>query len=150
KCPGDQAAGNSEEASSMRLNRITNKLLQGTKRALATVAMLQFSILGPLAGTAQANETQNHSGRTPIKHVIVIVGENRTFDHLFATYQPKEGESVDNLLSKGIIKKDGTPGRNFWESYQFAADATDKPTFQLAPKKKALYTHLPTPLNGGP
>ena len=26
---------------------------------------------------------------TPIKHVIVLIGENRTFDHLFATYTPK-------------------------------------------------------------
>ena len=26
---------------------------------------------------------------TPIKHVIIIVGENRSFDHLFATYVPK-------------------------------------------------------------
>ena len=27
---------------------------------------------------------------TPIKHVIIIVGENRSFDHLFATYVPKQ------------------------------------------------------------
>ncbi len=25
---------------------------------------------------------------SPIKHVIIIVGENRSFDHLFATYVP--------------------------------------------------------------
>ena len=31
------------------------------------------------------------------------MGENRTFDHLFATYQPRPGQHVDNLLSKGII-----------------------------------------------
>ncbi len=128
----------------------TRRLMQGTCSTLATVAMLQFSIFGPLAGTAQADELQKHHARTPIKHVIVIVGENRTFDHLFATYKPKEGERVDNLLSKGIIREDGTPGKNFWEAYQYAADATDKPTFQLAPKNKAPYTHLPAPLNGGP
>ena len=29
--------------------------------------------------------------QAPIKHVIVIVGENRTFDHLFATYKPQPG-----------------------------------------------------------
>src|SRR5262249_36260253 len=46
------------------------------------------------------------SGRTrsPIKHVVVIVGENRTFDHVFATYKAKHGQYVDNLLAKGIIK----------------------------------------------
>ena len=48
--------------------------------------------------------------RSPIKHVIVIIGENRTFDHLFATYKSKSGDRVDNLLSKGIINEDGTPG----------------------------------------
>ena len=32
--------------------------------------------------------------RTPIEHVIVIVGENRTFDNLFATYQPRGGETI--------------------------------------------------------
>ena len=41
------------------------------------------------------------STTTPIKHVIVIIGENRTFDHVFATYQPDHGETVSNLLSKG-------------------------------------------------
>jgi phospholipase C len=40
---------------------------------------------------------------TPIKHLIVFIGENRSFDHLFATYQPKHGQSVANLLSNGII-----------------------------------------------
>jgi phospholipase C len=39
---------------------------------------------------------QDNSGNTtsPIKHVIVIIGENRTFDHVFATYKPKSGETV--------------------------------------------------------
>jgi phospholipase C len=25
---------------------------------------------------------------TPIKHVIVVIGENRTFDHVYGTYVP--------------------------------------------------------------
>ncbi|HTH96028.1 MAG TPA: alkaline phosphatase family protein [Stellaceae bacterium] len=50
---------------------------------------------------------------TPIKHVIVIIGENHTFDNVFATYQPKAGQSVSNLLSKGIVNADGTPGPNY-------------------------------------
>jgi phospholipase C len=120
---------------------------------LASLVMLQMGLAGPMAGSAQAKE---HDGdgqgrtRTPIKHVIVIVGENRTFDHIFATYEPKDGEKVDNLLSKHIIKEDGTPGKNFAAAYQYAADTTDSATFQLAPKKKTLYSTLPAPLNGGP
>ena len=59
---------------------------------------------------------------SPIKHVIVIIGENRSFDHVFATYKPKNGETVWNLLSKGIIKADGTPGPNYSLSAQYSAD----------------------------
>ena len=29
---------------------------------------------------------------TPIKHVIVVIGENRSFDHIYGTYVPKSGE----------------------------------------------------------
>ena len=37
---------------------------------------------------------------TPIKHLIIIVGENRSFDHLFATYVPQHPEeTIHNLLS---------------------------------------------------
>ena len=46
--------------------------------------------LAPVAAAAAAGESNTNDGNTttPIKHVIVIIGENRTFDHLFATYQP--------------------------------------------------------------
>ncbi len=50
---------------------------------------------------------------TPIQHVIVVVGENHTFDNLFGTYKPIHGQTIDNLLSKGIVKADGTPGPHF-------------------------------------
>jgi phospholipase C len=57
---------------------------------------------------------------TPIKHVIIIVGENRSFDHLFATYVPKrEDERVLNLLSEKIIHADGTPGSSFSKAHQY-------------------------------
>jgi len=40
--------------------------------------------------TSTAVPTLVHAGDsatlTPIKHVIIIIGENRTFDHIFATY----------------------------------------------------------------
>ena len=85
---------------------------------------------------------------TPIKHVIVIVGENRSFDHLFATYVPKPGETVNNLLSEEIVKADGTPGKNYSQAKQF--EATDTTTYQLSPTPKTAYLTLPAPLNGGP
>jgi hypothetical protein len=45
------------------------------------------------------------------QHVIVIYGDNRSFDHLLATYKPVSGDNIMNLLSEGIVNSDGTPGR---------------------------------------
>jgi phospholipase C len=90
---------------------------------------------------------------TPIKHVIIIVGENRSFDHLFATYVPKSKEDrVRNLLSEKIINADGTPGPNFARAHQF--QITSAPNggkfFSSADlKSKSLYATLPAPDVGG-
>ncbi len=75
-----------------------------------TVAISVLTLLANLGvPTPAAAQIQT---ATPIKHVVIIFGENRTFDHVFATYQPKSGESVSNLLSKGIVDANGKPGPN--------------------------------------
>jgi len=90
---------------------------------------------------------------TPIKHVIIIVGENRSFDHLFATYVPKNKEDrVRNLLSEKIINADGSPGPNFAKAHQFqiASAPNGGKYFSSADlKNKALYSTLPAPDVGG-
>jgi len=61
---------------------------------------------------------------SPIKHVIVLIGENRGLDHTFGIYKPKgAGQTISNLLSKGIVNEDGTPGPNFSLSQQFSVAA---------------------------
>ncbi len=104
--------------------------------------------LGPLALPAHA--TPSDDTRTPIKHVIVIIGENRTFDHVFATYQPLHGQHVDNLLSKGIIKADGSPGPNYHLAVQRSAHDEYPAPYSISPGGKAAYGTLPPPLAGGP
>jgi len=84
---------------------------------------------------------------TPIKHVIVLLGENRTFDHAFGTYVPRAGQTVSNLLSKGIVNADGTPGPNFAKSAQAMAAA--QAAFWIAPDSKTPYTTLPPPSTSG-
>jgi len=65
----------------------------------------------PVHGADPDAATHQLKTATPIKHVIIIVGENRSFDHLFATYKPKsKNEKVLNLLSEGIVNADGSPG----------------------------------------
>lgn len=109
--------------------------------------MLSF-IAGPVL-PAFAQQSQDRSDRTvtPIKHIIVIIGENRTFDHVFATYQPKSGERVANLLSKGIITADGKPGPNYKEALQYSA--TDTGTYSQSPSGKTPYAHLPPAMTDG-
>jgi phospholipase C len=113
----------------------------------------QFSLGGPLAVSLQAKKKEGTHTKSPIKHVIVLIGENRTFDHVFATYVPKSHDSVSNLLSKRIIKADGTPGVNFAKAAQFKAVPPFKTHFfiSLESNEKAAYDVLPEPtLNFAP
>jgi len=135
----------------MSLKQIVSNALHGLRVAFVAVTVFQFSLGGPLAGSLQAQE-KTHT-RTPIKHVIVLIGENRTFDHIFATYVPKSHDSVSNLLSKGIINADGTPGKHFSKAAQFQAVAPFKTKYfsSLDKDDKAPYQILPAPtLNFSP
>src|SRR5258708_6011193 len=138
----------------MSANRILKKLAHAARVSLAILTAVPFSLGGTLANAAPPDKKSqgkdSKSPISPIKHVIVIVGENRSFDHVFATYKPKHGEQVDNLLSKHIINEDGTPGPKFWLATQYSADITGATEFQLSPANKTAYSILPAPLNGGP
>jgi len=126
------------------------------KTALSAL-MLGVSALGfgasVLAAADQDNAVDSIKTATPIKHVVIIVGENRSFDHLFATYVPKrKNERMLNLLSEGIIKADGSPGPNFAKAHQFeivSAPNGGKYFNSADLAHKQLYTKLPAPdVNG--
>lgn len=95
-----------------------------------------------MAGS-RASGLHDRDTASPIKHVIVILGENRSFDHVFATYTPRPGQHVSNLLSRGIINADGSPGRNHGASAQRAA--TDTHRYAISPAKAYDYVNLPPP-----
>jgi acid phosphatase len=80
---------------------------------------------------------------TPIRHVIVIIGENQTFDALFGTWQPANGAAVNNLLAEGIVQADGSPGPNFARAAQRRGQST--PHYSIDPPRAELYEHLPQP-----
>ena len=80
---------------------------------------------------------------TAIKNVIVVVGENQTFDAVFATYSAPANQTVKNLLSQGIINADGTPGPKFSLAAQNQGAA--QTTYTLNPTRGALYATLPQP-----
>jgi phospholipase C len=114
---------------------------------------LRFGLSSICAGLCvNAFAAEQHSDMpaspvTPIKHVIVVVGENRTFDNLYGTYQPKKGQSIDNLLAKGIVKRDGSPGPNFHLSRQKLAENFG--AYNPTPTVKGSYDFLPQPYAAG-
>jgi phospholipase C len=82
--------------------------------------------------------------RTPIKHLIVVIGENRSFDNVFATYVPPDpSQHVWNLLSQGIVNQAGLPGPNFALALQNQANAPT--TYQLNPTHTGPFSVLPQP-----
>src|ERR1700686_4324129 len=134
--------------------------IQQEEAMLKTARARRFGLLGvSLAALALSQgvraEEAHDSIKTasPIKHVIIIVGENRSFDHLFATYKPKsQDERLLNLLSEHIIKADGTPDENFDRAHQFQVTSAPNGAsyFISAPSsKKSLYSTLPAPDLGG-
>ena len=113
--------------------------------------LIALQVFAGLSQSAYA-QTAAPATTTPIKHVIIIIGENRTFDHVYATYKPQAGETVSNLLSKGIIKANGNPGPNYSFSAQFSAldNTASGGTFSTSPQSKSIYSTLPPALAGGP
>lgn len=103
--------------------------------ALFAVALLAAPVC--LAATAT----------TPIEHVIVLVGENRTFDNLYGVYEPSRGQSVANLLSKKIVNRDGTPGPRFRDAAQRLGLSTG--AYTPTPEFNGVYGQLPQPWAAG-
>lgn len=105
--------------------------------ALATLAVLDAprALAAPHAAGARP--------RTPIRHLIVFVGENRTFDSVFGVYEPRGGATVDNLLARGIVTREGLPGPNYALAVQRRAAATDH--YSIDPPRLEAYAVLPRP-----
>ncbi len=138
----------------------SKRILKKWRNMVSVGLAIPLFLSGQLVGFARADEAQWNGGggrhhrdretRTPIKHVIVIIGENRSFDHIFATYVPKhKDETVLNLLSEGIINADGTPGPNYSKATQYQATDIAPDTYQNAPEKAGPYTTLPPVMTGG-
>jgi len=122
-------------------------MTEGWKKWSARIVTITFAgslcitSLGVPALAASSNKAPETT--TPIEHLIVVIGENHTFDNIFGGYKPKEGETIDNLLSKGIIDQNGNPGPNFDLATQ--QTAKDVNVYNLEPKATGPYAVLPQP-----
>jgi phospholipase C len=111
-------------------------------RIAARAVLLTFlgQAVLPVGALAQDHQSAPQT-QTPIQHVIVIIGENRSFDHVYATYQSPSGDSVSNLLSKGIINADGSKGPNYSLAAQYSA--VDGTQYSISPSVKNVYSNIP-------
>src|ERR1700743_1606952 len=137
---------------SMTAKQFASTAMRTMRAGLVSATIFQLAIGNAFAANSpQRAPSRDNDTSSPIKHVIVIIGENRSFDHVFATYVPKKGESVWNLLSEGIVKADGTPGANFSKAAQLAATDTSSDGYLLDPATNTFTgSVLPAPLAGGP
>ena len=65
------------------------------------IALHTMGIAGSAHSADPGGATDRATTATPIKHVIVVIGENQSFDHVYGNYIPPSGDSISNLLSKG-------------------------------------------------
>lgn len=112
--------------------------------SIASAVGLVAAATAATAVTAVAAAPSHHhrgATTTPIKHVVVIIGENHSFDNIFATYRPPGHQHIQNLLSERIINSGGSPGPNYVKATQLTAK--EHGTYTLTPKLTGPYTTLP-------
>ena len=118
-------------------------------RTLAVSALALCAMGGTVAADPDPGAHNGVQTETPIKHLIVVIGENRTFDHVFGTYKPNPSQSILNLLSEGIVRADGSPGPNFAAARQFTTGPQPSYYIGVTGPQKTPYSVLPAPTLGG-
>jgi phospholipase C len=104
-------------------------------------SIVALSTLG-LAAPAEAADAHSVKTASPIKHLIVLIGENRGLDHTFGVYTPVgKGETISNLLSKKIVNADGSPGPKFSSVPQYSVAAQPTWYFGAPNMAKTKYTN---------
>jgi phospholipase C len=121
-------------------------------------AALSVTLTAATAGLANEQNSDAAalvSTQSPIKHVIILIGENRGTDHTFGVYKPQgRGQTIANILSKGIVNEDGSPGPNFALAQQFQVKPQTAYYVGAPDKAKTAYGsrgQMPQPnTNGAP
>lgn len=116
------------------------------QRALSKLSKTISRIaIGSLLASAALADSNDGNTQTPIKHLIIVIGENHTFDSLFATYQPVNGQTVKNLLSEKIVNADGSPAEKFSIAQQNTAKNIGT-AYNLNPTRGEPFEKLPQPI----
>ena len=74
--------------------------ISGFWRLTLGAAVIALSAAGPWSAVRAEDQAASTAKTiTPIEHLIVLIGENHSFDNVFATYRSKHDHFVSNLLS---------------------------------------------------
>src|ERR1700723_143935 len=75
-------------ASAVRVRYDCSRMLSDSllKRVAAACVALIYAVFLAPAGSVRAQSSADASTATPIKHLVILFGENVSFDHYFATY----------------------------------------------------------------
>jgi phospholipase C len=132
---------------------ILRKWRMWAARCASVLALSAFGYIGTGYGALTDLAANLHTA-TPIKHVIILIGENRGLDHTFGVYKPKgTGQTISNLLSKRIVNDDGSPGPRYKLAQQYSVAPQPLWYFGVPDKQKTPYipTNMPQPnTNGAP
>lgn len=125
-------------------------MLLRVKRLILRLSYAFMLVLLQSGVAAAGQKTSNPAqapALTPVKHLIVIVGENRSFDHIFGLYRPRREQTIWNLLSRRIVNADGTPGPNFARAAQF--QVPPQSSYYISAPARIKYASLPPPVVDG-
>jgi phospholipase C len=132
----------------------TGTLRRWRAKATCCASVLALFAFGYIATANSAPAPKDAAAavktETPIKHVIILIGENRGLDHTFGVYKPKgKGQTISNYLSKGIVNEDGSPGPHFNLAQQYSVAPQSNWYFGI-PNKSGLKTPYNTTNNPMP
>ena len=116
-------------ASSIHHENWRTKIGAGVFAAVMSALSLGASV--PADAGPSVNEIRT---ATPIKHVIIIVGENRSFDHLFATYVPK---STGRKSAQSPVREDHQCRRHAGPEIRQGASVSRSPPRRMAENSSA-------------
>ena len=89
------------------------KFMRPWKAKLAILAASTIlSGAAAMPSVAGDDQAQSPSTQTPIKHIVVIYGENESFDHYFGTYPFAENPKVLAFPEPRFVADDDTPSAN--------------------------------------
>jgi phospholipase C len=131
----------------MRSNKMRDTIRKSLLSTAAMFAVATIASIGPVAADKDDHGTNPNKLKTatPIKHLVVIFNENRSFDHYFGTYPNAlnpEGEprfepakdtptDINNLLSNPSLLTNNpnlNPGNGVGASNPFRLDRTQANT----------------------